>query len=144
MTPERDFTSILANLSRQRPTDLDPVLFKAPKSGALQSPSTSGFAPASSLWTRAEDGPSYIGLRIKSPLEHPERMAARLAAIALERQIHPIFISYISKSGLQQFGFRVEQLSGLSEEAQQHYEAQLKRFWRLALIIDASEIDLLG
>ena len=100
--------------------------------------------PSATLWDMPDDGPSRIGVRIRAPVENADLLAARLASIALERDIEPVFLSYIARSGMQWFGFRVEQLSGLTEQAQQSYEEQLARFWRLALIIDAAEITQLG
>jgi len=44
---------------------------------------------------------------------------------------------------MQRFGFHVEQLYGLPETAQVAFEIQLARFWRFALVLDASEISRL-
>ena len=144
MTVDRDYASILANLSRHRPIDMDNVLFDTPKSTAMSAPCASPFPVSSVLWKMHEQGYSYIGLRITKPIEAPETLAVRLCAIALERQVHPIFLSYIAHSGMQQYGFRVEQLMGLTELAQQQFEQQLQKFWQLALVINASEIGDLG
>lgn len=144
MTPERQYSEILANLSNQTPLDLDRVLFEEKASRAPGDPSRQPFPPSVALWEKREEEPSYIGLRIKEPIEEPAFLAARLASIALERHVYPVFISYIARSGMQQFGFRVEQVTGLSEEAQQEFERQLSRFWNFALLIDASDINLMG
>lgn len=144
MIPERSYLSILANLSCRSPLDLDTLLFDAPLSGSDIDAGAAAFPPSSSLWSLTDDGPSRIGLRIRAPIENADVLAARLASIAVERQIYPVFLSYIDQSGMQRFGFRVEQLSGLTEEGQAQFEAQLARFWRFALIIDSSEIEQLG
>lgn len=144
MKPERDMLSILANLSPHVPLDLDAAIFEAPDRAPDHAPAPRAAPPCATLWTMPEADMSYIGLRITAPIQHEERLAARLAAIALERRIQPVFLSYIGKSGMQRFGFRVEQLTGLTPSAQKEFEAQLVRFWGLALVIDASQVAHLG
>lgn len=136
----RTYEEILANLSRNEPFDLDGIIRSAPGTVNVSDPRLPSSLPSATLWEMPEDIPSRIGVRIKTPIENADLLAARLAAIALERDIQPVFLSYIARSGMQRFGFRVEQLSGLTEQAQQSYENQLTRFWRLALVIDAAEI----
>lgn len=143
MIVKRDFLTILSNLSNRRPVDLDSTVFAARNKSKRGAAGILAFPPCAALWEFKNSGNSCIGVRIRAPLENPEFLAARLAAIALERQINPIFLSYINRSEMQQFGFRVEQLSGLPKGAQQQFEAQLVRFWQLALVIDSSEISSL-
>jgi hypothetical protein len=144
MIVRRTYEDILANLSRNQPLDLDRIISGEQRTGRASDLQPSSLPPAAALWDMSEDGPSRIGVRIKAPVQDAELLAARLAAIAVERDIHPVFLSYIARSGMQRFGFRVEQLSGLTEQAQQCFEDQLTRFWRLALIVDAEEIKRLG
>ncbi len=144
MIPERDMLSILANLSPHVPKDVDAALFDAPTPGSILAPTACNAPPSTAIWRAREADMSYIGLRVKAPIAHEAQLAARLAAIALERRIAPIFLSYIGRSGMQRFGFRVEQLAGLTPEAQQEFETQLVRFWGLALVIDASQVAHLG
>lgn len=99
---------------------------------------------ATCLRPASDPSVSHIGCRVKTPIEKPEYVAMRLAAIAVERQIHPVFLSYIADCGMQRFGFRVEQLSGLDASAQQQFEAQVTQFWNLAWIFDASELNQLN
>ncbi len=144
MIVEIGYAEILANLSRNKPIDLDQVVFDQKKSAALNPLVSSGVPVPGTLWKLREDGHSFIGLRIKKPVAEPETLAAKLCSIALERQVHPVFLSYISQKVMQHYGFRVEQLSGLPPEAQQQFEQQLVSFWGLALVIDVSEIENLG
>jgi hypothetical protein len=145
MIPERDPLAILANLARQAPRDIDPLLFEAPQRGAVAEETAGpGFPPSPALWDRAEEDVSRIGVRIRQPLEQPDVLAARLAAIAVERRVHPVFLSYVAHCDMQRFGFRVEQLHGLTADTQMLFESQLVRFWRLALVIEASDIAHLG
>jgi hypothetical protein len=140
MMVKRDYVSILSNLSNRAPVDLDASLFGIDARGEHGRLSDLPFPPCSNLWEMKDANASYIGLRVRAPVQNPGFLAARLAAIALERQIQPVFLCYIENSGMQRFGFRVEQLSGIPEDAQQQFEDQLVQFWRLALVIDASEI----
>lgn len=144
MTPERSHQSILANLSSHSPVDLDAIIFDAPRAGDVSDPDVALFPPSSAIWDMPEDGPSRIGVRIREPIQNADFIAARLASIAVERRIHPIFLSYIRRSGIERFGFRVEQFFGLTEQSQANFETQLSRLWRFALIIDASDIERLG
>ncbi len=140
MIPEQDAETILANLTRHAPLDLDAALF-APAAEAI--PLTirpAAFPPAETLWDMPEEERSHIGVRIREPVVHADVLAARLAAIALERNIHPVFLSHIGNCGMQRFGFRVERVFGVDRAAQAAFEAQLTRFWRLALIVDAAEV----
>lgn len=144
MIPACDYQSILINLSNQTPLDLDPLIFDAPQVGPKSNPAPLAFPPSSAIWHMAEGAPSRIGVRIREPIENAGFLAARLASMAVEREIHPVFLSYIGKSDMQQFGFRVEQVFGLTVEAQTQFELQLARLWRFALIVDASEVERLS
>lgn len=144
MTPERGYMSILTNLSRQAPLDLDAKIFE-PVQIAHETPiELSSFPPPTALWNMRGEGPSRIGIRVTEPIENVQFLAARLASIALERQVFPIFLNHLSKSEMHRFGFRVEQISGVDIDARSQFEAQVTRLWRLALIVDASDISRLG
>lgn len=143
MISSPDYVSILSNVSRHTPLDLDRALFGRPDEGALVELDTTCTHQTTCLWPSSDPSVSNIGCRVKTPIKDPQYLAARLAAIALERQIHPIFLSYIADSGMQRFGFRVEQLSGLEEAAQLQCEAQLTNFWNFAIVFDASELEQL-
>lgn len=144
MIVRRSYEDILANLSRNRPLDLDRLISCERRTEHVSDPRSPSLPTSATLWDMPEHGPSRIGVRVKAPVENADLLAARLAAIALERDIQPVFLSYIARCGMEGFGFRVEQLSGLTEQAQQGYEKQLARFWRLALVIDVEEIQHLG
>lgn len=144
MISERKHLSILANLTSRAPLDLDPLIFDKPLEAESCYPRRDAFPPSAAIWKTPEDSPSYIAVRIRKPIKNPNFMASRLLSIAVERQIHPIFLSYISKSGLQPLGFRVEQLFGLTEQSQALFEFQLMQFWQFALVIDASDIEHLN
>ncbi|WP_299506693.1 hypothetical protein [uncultured Roseobacter sp.] len=144
MTPEQDYHAILAHLSRHEPLALDRLVFDAATPAPDAEVHLARFPPSAAIWDTPADRQSRIGIRITAPVENADFLAGRLASIAVERQILPVFLSYIGTCGMQRFGFRVEQLSGVPKEAQDHFEAQLTRFWRLAMIVDASEIDRLG
>lgn len=144
MISDRSHLSILANLTSCTPLDLDPLIFGKPLMADKCCPRRDEFPPSAAIWGTPDISPSYIAVRIREPIKNPSFLAARLLSIAVERQIHPIFLSYISKSGLQSFGFRVEQLFGLTEQSEALFEAQLMQFWQFALVIDASDIERLS
>ena len=63
-----------------------------------------------------------------------------MAALAVEKRIVPIFISWVGNCGLQHFGMHVEHIAGADAAACADYEEHLKRMWNLAIIIEADEI----
>lgn len=144
MTPKTDFLTVLSHASPHSPLDLDTALFDAPDPGALAEIDTGGPLPGARLWPMADPAVSYIGCRVTAAISRPEHLAARLAAIAIERQVHPVFLSYIAECGMQRFGFRVEQLSGLTSQDQSHFEAQLSQFWQFALVLDVAQLKQFG
>jgi hypothetical protein len=144
MTPERDPQTILRNLSPEVPVELDLLVSDTPVGVSHRDPDRSRFPPSEVLWEAADNAPSFIGIRIRSSIAQAEQLAARLAAIALERQIEPVFLSYVPHCDMQRFGFRVEQLSGLPADIQADFETQLSRLWKFAIVIDADEITMLG
>jgi len=141
MTTEEKYLSVLANISANAPLDLDPLIFpgaaektvKVVRKGCV-------FPPSAKLWDRAEDQTSYIGIRVKSPIAEPQIVAAYLAAAAVERQIVPVFLSWNGPCGMQQFGFRVERISGASEAECEQCEEQAVRFWNMAIVVDVADV----
>ena len=140
MIDTRSFTDRLANISPNAPTDLDDAVFSAlVKKAAKPVELSKGSAPASLLWEFADPALTFIGLRVTAPIEAPAQLASKLAAAAIERQVIPIFLSHLSSCEMLRFGFRVELVTGATEEARMAAEAQLKRMWNLALIIDIAD-----
>ena len=143
MISQPDYVAILSNLGPHQPRDLDDILLDPPVIGPPVGIDTAQAHPVTCLTPLADPAISRIGCRVRAPVAHPEQLAARLAAVAVERQVHPIFLSYVADCGMQRFGFRVEHLDGLADDVQAVYEAQLAQFWNLALILDASELSAL-
>ncbi|MBW4708919.1 hypothetical protein KX928_14110 [Roseobacter sp. YSTF-M11] len=144
MSSDPKYLSLLADLATQDPLDLDPLIFDVPQRAPASDFKAPALPPSTALWKTSEDGASHIGLRLTRRLENPSFLAARLAAIAVERQIIPVFLSHIGVSGMQRFGFRVEQMSGTTDAERAACEDQLRRFWNMAMIIDAADIEKLG
>lgn len=140
-----DWTLVLSRIVPAEVTSLDDLIGEgmAPaERGTLLAP-TDGPPPSAALWHRALDGPSHIGVRVTQPLRAPDRAAARLAAMAIERSVVPVILSRVDSCGLERFGLRVERLPDDAESAMAA-EEELRKFWDLAIIIDGREIDLLG
>lgn len=141
MIVKHDYAAILANLSQQFPLNLDDAVFDPSSTAETVDLSASPSTPSPMLWQSAEASVSRLGIRVREPIQNPVSLATRFASIAVERQVYPVFLSYIGDCGMQRFGFRTEQLSGLTQETQQQFEEQLALFWKLALIIEVSEIE---
>lgn len=135
------YMAIIRNITPHAPIDLDGVI------GTQGAPSTEVVAqmmntapPSKALWQRPDDDTSYIGIRITAPIAAQEQVAMSMAAIAVERQIMPVFMSWIGNCGLQRFGFRVEHVAGKRDADKLAAEEQLKRLWNLAIVIDANDV----
>ena len=141
MTISAKYASILANLTHNTPHQIDPVLFgdRLTQGTYLAFPETRPVVSAD-LWTRAEVGVSYIGIRVLHPISDPHELAADLAAVAMEQQIIPVFLSWVGDCGMQRFGFRVEMIGGKSESEMKACEDQVSRMWNLAITVNAADV----
>ncbi len=59
----------------------------------------------------------------------------RLAAFAIERDVEIVVLNEADRSGLERFGFRIEQISGDNPEARAACEDQIRRFWNIDLVL---------
>ena len=68
----------------------------------------------------------------------PEKVrdvAARYAALAVEKECEVIILSHQNNSGFERFGFRVERVAGADATANAVCIAQLRQFWELEIIL---------
>ncbi len=136
---------VAARLGARDPVDLDAVLFdagsEAPSSGWLTRQGIGRrVVPSARLWPLNEDDGAFVGVRVSSPIGDVIATATRLVAIACERAITPIILSQLPVCGLERFGFRVERLPDGDPAQLRAFEEELMRFWRIAVVIDASQI----
>lgn len=136
---------VVARLSAEEPFDLDPVLTgetTLPEGSAnlsLDGPTIR----SSKLWKR-DGGVSHIGIRVDRPPEDPRRLALRLASAAAERGVVPIILTTLPRTGLEQYGFRVERLPDGPPEAAALFERELRKFWDMPIVVSVSDVELLG
>jgi hypothetical protein len=100
--------------------------------------------PSSQLWPWSSADYSCIGIRVTHPLPAVAPIALRLASAAVERHVVPIILTTLPVSGFERFGFRTERLYGSTPEALAACEAELMRFWNIAIVIDAADAALLS
>lgn len=135
MSLENSWRAIAARITPDAPTNLG----NTPVDAALaETPAPR--APSSRLFPQRAEGQSYLGVRITAPPADAAGTAARLAAAALERRVVPILLSHLPQSGFERFGFRVERILGETAEQRAAQEAELQRFWDLAIIIDLTDV----
>ena len=96
-------------------------------------------APSAALWPNDDEEVSFIGIRVTAPLANPVALARRLAAAEEERGVIPVILSGLPVTGLEAFGFRVERLPATPGPERDRCEAELSRFWSLALVVEAGD-----
>ncbi|TCP41825.1 hypothetical protein [Rhodovulum marinum] len=142
------WSAILARITPARPEDIDDLILDGhpPRPRGKMLAPAGQVPPSAALWARdAQDETlSRIGIRITRPLADPARAALRLAAVAVERRVIPVILSRLDASGFERLGFRVERVPPDDEAAALATEAELKKFWNLAIIVDGRDIDILG
>ena len=147
----QEWLAVLTHVSLHEPLDLDAKIFGMGDEKTAP-PNTSAFAcrsnlsapPSVRLWERDISGISFLGVRVTAPLPDCAYTALRLAAAAIERGVVPIILTTLPNSGFERFGFRVERLPNGGADEISAYEAELSRFWNIAIIIDAAEVALIG
>jgi len=136
---------VIGRISGDEPLDLDPILIAAAPTANLGAPPdpAGSTVRSSKLWSR-DDAVSYIGVRVDEPPRDLPRIALRLASAAEERGVVPIILSTLARTGLEQFGFRVERLPEGPPEAMDLFEAELRKFWDMPIVISLSDVERLG
>lgn len=141
------WSAIGARLATAQPVDLDDLVFgtadRGP-GGGWMTRDVHAPAPAKTLWHLKNSRAAHIAVRVDAPLDNIVQVAASLVAMAAERAVIPVIFSQIAHSGFERFGFRVERLAGADDAALAACEADLKRFWDVAVVIDARDIARLG
>lgn len=134
--------AVLARLTERSPVDLDAPFARIPAAGAArtrQPRADDDPSPAAALWARDDPALSFVGIRVDAPLSDPRRLAARLAAVAVERGVIAIILTSCPLTGLEPFGFRIERLPAAPEDERARCEREIARFWGLAIIVDAAD-----
>ncbi|MDD9921780.1 MAG: hypothetical protein OXQ92_05800 [Boseongicola sp.] len=136
------YHSVLSNISPNSPVRLG--LSSSSNTSPVSNPCTPGPTatpqPSKILWEALDDDLSFIGIRVTNTVKEPSRLAAKMASLAIERNIYPVFISWCGDCGLQHYGMQVEQICGANDDECREFEEQLKRLWNLAIIINEDEI----
>jgi hypothetical protein len=76
-----------------------------------------------------------IGVQIDEKRVDLPSLAARLAALAIERDCEIVVMTTNDYSGLERFGFRTERISGNSEAERDACREQIRRFWNIEIVI---------
>ena len=149
MSLSEKWLEIVSGVSGVAPVNLDPPIeagtIRPPRKGSDPFWPDAVFPPPSvRLWQWQDAQHSCIGIRVTAPVAQPGRIALRLASAAVERNVLPVILTTLPLSGFERFGFRTERLSGATPEAREACEAELMRFWNMAIVIDAGDVALLG
>ena len=76
-----------------------------------------------------------VGIRVATGDGGAADRAMRLAAFGMERDVEIVVLGETDRSGLERFGFRVDRISGETEEERAACEEQLRRFWNLDIVM---------
>ncbi len=131
------WTQVMGLITPAKPEDLDAVLSpfdpRADKAGKTGFPEDLGDI-ALHVPFKDEDTVCF-GARITEDTQNRVQLAMNLAQMAAEKGAEPIILSHVDYCGLERFGFRVERISGDTEDARAASEAQAVRFWNIVLVI---------
>jgi hypothetical protein len=134
----KHWSALMSRIGPHDADDLDPLLAphdpRRGEPGRDVFPLPEGVLMPQAAMKRADT--VCIGLRAAGALpgDAPDR-AMRLAAFAIERDVEVVVLSETDRSGLERFGFRVEQISGDTAEARAACEDQIRRFWNIDLVL---------
>ena len=136
-----DWLKLIARITADSPADLDGQ--HPPQHSGTGSLPCTDLPVSEDLWRRNETA-TYVGIRVDSPAENADRLALRLASMALERGVEPIILSTVDLCGFEQFGFRIERLPPEPEALRTAFEDEVAAFWNLAMVLDLSEVEYLS
>lgn len=130
------WSSVLARITSQKALNIDTEVSgydpqRSQNAGRVVFPAESGLP---SFDDRKDRRPA-IGVFISEAEESKEAIAARLAALAIERDCEVIALSDEPLSGLERFGFRTERIAGDTDAARAECIEQIRRFWGLEIIL---------
>ena len=137
MTHRERWTTIIAGITPQEPEALDTVM--APfdtvpaRAGRLLFPAAAADAAPPTDFEAAET--VTFAARITEGTTDRLTLAMTLAQMAMEKGAEAIILSHVDDPGFDRFGFRVERVSGETEEERAASEAQLVRFWNIVFVI---------
>ncbi|MEO0486391.1 MAG: hypothetical protein AAF092_10815 [Pseudomonadota bacterium] len=142
-----DWNQVISRLSTSETHDVDDILGGASPASAAEPPQrAAGPAPMpiAALWANnLSEEEVYLGVIVDAPLERPAAIAGQLAAMAVERSIHPIIFSRIGYCGLERFGFRVEDTSYAGSVSSVELEQQLCNFWNISVTVSTAQLSAL-
>ncbi|MBF9031731.1 hypothetical protein HKCCE3408_15125 [Rhodobacterales bacterium HKCCE3408] len=101
------------------------------------------YLPAS-IFPQRDGETMSLGIRVTEPVADIATVGLHLATLACERNVIPIIISTVDVSGFEQFGFRVERVSGSDAAEAEAQEEELKRFWNLVIVVDIESVTLMA
>lgn len=132
-----DKFALVARLTSCQPEDLDPLL-EPFDSFSHRLGKDLAACPGPSALPRARlAAPDAIavGVLIDRPLPDPADAAYRLAALAIEQDVHLVAFTKLDYSGLERFGIRTERISGHTDEERTLCRDQLMQFWGIEVLV---------
>lgn len=144
---EEIWLDVISRITTEAPIDLDAVVFantavKPPRTVVVPVQDQAG--PSTVIWDKTDPESSFIGIRVDTPLTDCTQAAFRLAAAALERGVTPIILTRLTDCGFERFGFRIERIIGDSDADCARLEADITKFWNLAIVIDVRDVAAFG
>jgi hypothetical protein len=133
----QEHSAIVSRITPRQADDIDSLLSQFGGRNRLPGqdlfPELAAVLPPEPRFKRADS--ICVGYRAVGPLADAPDRAARLASLALERDVEVIVLSEADVSGLEQFGFRVERIPPDDTLNRDAWIDQVRRFWGLDLVL---------
>ena len=132
----QDYATIMSRITPHRADDVDDLTLRFDRCATARGGDffpALGSVPSPEPRFKREDA-ICVGFRMAGEPDDAAERAARLAAMALERDVEVIILSEDGFAGLERFGFRVERIPPSAGEPRHDWIDQVRRFWGLDLV----------
>lgn len=115
--------------------ELNPLAMQAQGAVLFPCKNSEGAAPRFAPFARPAIGVLLADADAPIDAGKVQDVAARYAALAVEKECEVIILSHQNNSGFERFGFRVERVAGADAAANAACIGQLRQFWELEIIL---------
>lgn len=145
MTAPDQGLTMAARLTAHSPVDLDTAIWGAKNTDQIggelgRRPGAPKNLVSPICWPAKDPDTLHMGIRVTSKIKDPLELATALIAMATERGITPVIFSHIDRTALEQFGLRIEHVTGPDPQARHDCEKELMQYFQMAIVMDARDL----